>query len=47
MINEKLKFIDIFCGCGGLGLRLKNAGYEFQMGIHNDQASLEILKNNF
>ena len=47
MINEKLKFIDIFCGCGGLALGFKNAGYEFQMGIDNDKASLETLKSNF
>ena len=46
MINEKLKFIDTFFGCKCLTLGFKNAGYEFQMGIDNDKASIEILENN-
>ena len=47
MNNNNIRFIDIFCGCGGLALGFQDAGFEFLMGVDNDNPSLDTLKYNF
>ena len=46
-MSNKYKFLDIFCGCGGMSLGLKDAGFDFVMGVDNDIPSLNTLKYNF
>lgn len=41
-----LTVLDLFCGCGGLSLGFKRAGFRIQAGIDHDAASLETYKTN-
>ena len=39
-----LRFLDLFCGCGGLALGFQDAGFKFVMGVDNDKSSLLTLE---
>ena len=41
------KFIDLFCGCGGLSLGFKQAGFTPLVGIDFKQAAIDTYKENF
>lgn len=38
--------IDLFCGCGGLGLGLERAGYDVVLSIDHDPRALESHRHN-
>ncbi len=42
-----LKFIDLFCGCGGLSLGFKMAGFVPVAGIDNNEAAIRTYGMNF
>lgn len=44
---QKYKFIDLFCGCGGLSEGFKLAGFECIGGIDFNQAAINTYKKNF
>ncbi|EEF27795.1 cytosine-specific methyltransferase, putative [Ricinus communis] len=44
---SKLKFIDLFAGCGGLSLGLSLGGLEGQFAIERDAMAFETFKENF
>ncbi len=46
MATKKPKAIDLFCGCGGLTLGLKQAGFEVIGAIDNDSLAIETYKVN-
>ena len=39
--------IDLFCGCGGFSLGLKQAGFELLAAIDHDPKAIEVFKANF
>lgn len=41
------KYIDLFAGCGGLSLGLKNAGWKGVFAIEKDPMAFETLQKNF
>lgn len=44
---QKPKFIDLFCGCGGLSLGFKMSGFEPIAGIDFNQAAIKTYRRNF
>jgi len=46
MRKRKPKAIDLFCGCGGLTLGLKQAGFQVIGAVDNDSLSVETYKVN-
>ena len=44
--KKKPKALDLFCGCGGLTLGLKKAGFRVIGGIDNDPVAVETYKMN-
>ncbi|HZW61209.1 MAG TPA: DNA cytosine methyltransferase [Candidatus Babeliales bacterium] len=42
-----LKAIDLFCGCGGISVGLRNAGFEVLAGIDIEQKYLSTFSKNF
>jgi DNA (cytosine-5)-methyltransferase 1 len=42
-----LNVLDLFCGCGGLSLGFKRAGFNILAGIDNDRDSLKTFNANF
>jgi DNA (cytosine-5)-methyltransferase 1 len=45
-MSKKLKFIDLFSGCGGLSCGLELAGHECLLGVDFDKDSIESFKLN-
>lgn len=43
---RKARFIDLFCGAGGLGIGLKNAGFEPILSVDHDKDSVETLRSH-
>ncbi len=41
------KYIDLFCGCGGLSLGFKMAGFDLVAGIDYNQAATNTFRDNF
>ncbi len=44
---NKLKFIDLFCGCGGLSLGFKQAGFIPVAGIDFNESAIKTYQLNF
>ena len=44
---NKLKAIDLFCGCGGISVGLKKAGFHVLAGIDIEKKYLATFKHNF
>ena len=42
-----LRTLDLFCGCGGLSLGFKQAGFDIVAGIDNDPEALQTFSLNF
>lgn len=42
-----LRTLDLFCGCGGLSLGFKQAGFDIVAGIDNDPEALQTFALNF
>ena len=43
---RKLKVNDFFCGCGGMGIAFKNAGYEIAGAWDFDKYAVESYRAN-
>ena len=43
----KMKVVDLFCGCGGLSLGFKKAGYEILAAFDNWEDAIIVYHNNF
>lgn len=46
-MDKKLKFIDLFCGCGGLSKGFTLAGYNCVGGIDFNQSAIDTFNHNF
>ena len=46
-MKRELNVIDLFCGCGGLSLGFKQAGFNIVMGIDFNESAIETFNNNF
>ena len=44
---KKLKFIDLFCGAGGLSHSFKKRGHLLKLALDIDPISIKTLKKNF
>lgn len=44
---EKIKAVDLFCGCGGMSLGFQNAGFTLLSAFDNWDAAINIYKSNF
>ncbi len=44
--STQLTAVDLFCGCGGLTLGLKRAGFQILGAIDNDPPSIEVYTEN-
>ena len=47
MKMQKMKAIDLFCGCGGMTLGFQNAGFEVIAAFDNWQSAIEVYRQNF
>jgi DNA (cytosine-5)-methyltransferase 1 len=45
-MQDKLKVIDLFSGCGGFSFGFESAGFHVVLGVDNDKAALETFKTN-
>ena len=43
----KLKYIDLFSGCGGLSLGLEKAGFELVLAVEKSDMAAETFYQNF
>lgn len=46
-MKEKLKVIDLFCGCGGLSRGFELAGFEIAGGVDFNQDAIKTFNKNF
>ena len=44
---KKIKFIDIFCGAGGLSYSFKKRNHDLKLAVDIDPISIKTLKTNF
>ena len=45
-MKRKLKVNDFFCGCGGMGIAFKNAGYEIAGAWDFDKYAVESYRDS-
>ena len=45
-MQNRLKVIDLFSGCGGFSYGFESAGFHVVLGVDNDKAALETFKAN-
>jgi len=45
--NNHLKAVDLFCGCGGMSLGFKRAGFDIVSGFDNWKPAIEVYQQNF
>ena len=45
-MENKIKVIDLFSGCGSFSYGFESAGYHVLLGVDNDKAALETFKAN-
>lgn len=45
-MSEKIKAIDLFCGCGGLSTGIENAGFDIVWAIDNNKHTKETFDKN-
>ena len=46
-LSNKLRVVDLFCGCGGLSLGFQNAGFNIVAAFDNWPEAIAIYKKNF
>lgn len=46
MSTNKLRVLDLFCGCGGLSQGFLEAGYDVVLGVDNWQDAIDTFKKN-
>lgn len=46
-LSNKLRVVDLFCGCGGLSLGFQNAGFDIVAAFDNWPEAIAIYKKNF
>jgi len=44
---EKLKTVDLFCGCGGMSLGFQNAGFDIIAAFDNWKPAIDVYRMNF
>ena len=44
---KKIKFIDIFCGAGGLSYSFKKKNHDLKLAVDIDPISIKTLKKKF
>jgi DNA (cytosine-5)-methyltransferase 1 len=44
---EKMKTVDLFCGCGGLSLGFQNAGFDIAAAYDNWKPAVDVYRVNF
>ena len=44
--NKRFTAVDLFCGCGGLSLGLRRAGFNVLAAVDNDELSIETYRMN-
>ncbi|MCD9468837.1 DNA cytosine methyltransferase [Photobacterium iliopiscarium] len=42
-----MKTIDLFCGCGGMSLGFKNAGFDIKLSADNWDKAISVYRDNF
>ena len=42
-----MKTVDLFCGCGGMSLGFKNAGYDISLSVDSWDKAINVYKANF
>jgi DNA (cytosine-5)-methyltransferase 1 len=47
LMANKLKIVDLFCGCGGFGLGAKQAGFDVVVAVDIDKTLQSAYKRNF
>jgi DNA (cytosine-5)-methyltransferase 1 len=45
--NQKIKTVDLFCGCGGMSLGFQNAGFRVMSAFDNWQPAVDTYNSNF
>lgn len=46
-MSRKLKYVDLFAGCGGLSLGLEQAGFELALAVEKSDMAAETFYHNF
>ena len=44
---ERIRCVDLFCGCGGMSLGFERAGFDVVAGFDNWKAAIRVYEMNF